>query len=117
VNKPGIMIREFYFPVLDTFMRALPFGYRRVAAEPGCMAQFNVAGDCGHSWYLYRDDEAWTLTGAPVGKKIAETRIPQEIAWRIFTKGIDRQRALAEMEASGEPEIGLHILNVRAIVG
>jgi hypothetical protein len=52
-----------------------------------------------------------------VGKKIAETRIPQEIAWRIFTKGIDRQSALAEMEASGEQEIGLHILNVRAIVG
>jgi hypothetical protein len=117
VNKPGIMTREFYFPVLDTFMRALPFGYRNVPAAAGSMAQFNVAGDCGHSWFLYRDDEAWTLTVAPHGKKIAETTIPQEIAWRIFTKGIDRQSALAEMQTEGESEIGQHILNVRAIVG
>ncbi len=27
-NKPGIMTRELYFPVLDCFMRALPFKYR-----------------------------------------------------------------------------------------
>jgi uncharacterized protein (TIGR03083 family) len=117
VNKPGIMTREFYYPVLDTFMRALPFGYRRVSAAPGSMAQFNVSGDCGHSWYLYRDDDAWTLSANPVGRKIAETTIPQEIAWRIFTKGIDRQSALAEMKVTGEQELCVHILNVRAIVG
>jgi uncharacterized protein (TIGR03083 family) len=117
VNKPGIMTREFYCPVLDTFMRALPFGYRRVPAAPGSMAQFNVSGDCGASWYLHRDENAWTLSAAPHGTKIAETTIPQEIAWRIFTKGIDRQGALAEIETSGEQEVGLHILNVRAIVG
>jgi len=27
VNKPGIVTREFYFPVLDCFMRALPYAY------------------------------------------------------------------------------------------
>jgi len=27
VNKPGIMTREFYYPVLDCFMRALPHTY------------------------------------------------------------------------------------------
>ncbi len=117
VNKPGIMTREFYCPVLDTFMRALPFGYRRVTANPGSMAQFNVDGDCGASWYLYRDDESWTLAATPVGKKIAEASIPQEIAWRIFTKGIDRQSALAEIKTTGEQELCTHILNVRAIVG
>ena len=28
VEKPGIMTREFYYPVLDCFMRALPYSYR-----------------------------------------------------------------------------------------
>ena len=27
-NRPGIMTRELYYPVLDCFMRALPFKYR-----------------------------------------------------------------------------------------
>jgi uncharacterized protein (TIGR03083 family) len=30
VNKPGIMTREFYFSVLDCFLRALPFTYRGI---------------------------------------------------------------------------------------
>src|SRR5690242_2139628 len=33
VNKPGIMTRELYFPVLDCFLRALPFAYRNVSAK------------------------------------------------------------------------------------
>jgi uncharacterized protein (TIGR03083 family) len=61
VNRPGIMTREFYYPVLDCFMRGLPFTYRTVSAKPGTLAQFNVAGDCGGSWYLYRDGGTWKL--------------------------------------------------------
>jgi uncharacterized protein (TIGR03083 family) len=117
VNKPGIMTRELYFPVLDTFMRALPFGYRRVSVNPGTFAQFNISGECGGSWFLCRNLEGWTLLVSPHGEKICETTIPQEIAWRIFTKGIDRARAANLIETSGDREIGLHILNIIAIVG
>ncbi|HZX73794.1 MAG TPA: maleylpyruvate isomerase N-terminal domain-containing protein, partial [Cyclobacteriaceae bacterium] len=35
VEKPGIMDREFYFPMMDTFMQALPYTYRKVAAPEG----------------------------------------------------------------------------------
>src|SRR5207247_1066 len=47
VDKPGIVTREFYFPVLDTFMRALPFQYRTVPGITGTMVQHNVSGECG----------------------------------------------------------------------
>src|SRR5262249_9675682 len=30
VDRPGLMSRELFFPVLDTFMRALPFVFRNV---------------------------------------------------------------------------------------
>ncbi|MGZ4837449.1 MAG: maleylpyruvate isomerase N-terminal domain-containing protein, partial [Terriglobales bacterium] len=36
-DRPGIMTREFYYPVLDCFMRGLPFAYRQVAAELGSL--------------------------------------------------------------------------------
>jgi uncharacterized protein (TIGR03083 family) len=117
VDKPGIMTREFYYPVLDCFLRALPFTYRAVAAPPGSLAQFNVAGECGGSWYLYRDGEGWRLIGSPAGEKVAETTIPQEIAWRIFTKGMEREAARSQVEVQGDSEIGLHILGMVAIVG
>src|SRR4051812_21987168 len=32
VNRPGIMTRELYYPLLDTFIRVLPHAYRNVGA-------------------------------------------------------------------------------------
>ncbi len=117
VNKPGIMTREFYHPVLDCFMRGLPFTYRTVSAKSGTLAQFNVSGECGGSWYLHRHGEAWKLIGAPDGEKLSETTIPQDIAWRIFTKGIEPDLAKSQVQVSGDTEMGLHILGMMSIVG
>ena len=117
VNKPGIMTREFYFPVLDCFLRALPYFYRNVTANPGTLVQFNVAGECGGSWYLFRDGGAWTLLTSPAGEIISEVTIPQEIAWRIFTKGIALEEASTQVQVTGDEAIGLHILKMISIVG
>ena len=117
VNKPGIMTREYYFPVLDCFLRALPFAYRSVAAKPRSLAQFNVSGECGGSWYLLREGGAWTLIASPAGEKIAEVTIPQGIAWRIFTKGIAFEEARKQVQVTGDEAMGLHILKMISIVG
>jgi uncharacterized protein (TIGR03083 family) len=117
IDRPGIMTRELYFPVLDAFMRALPFHYREVARAPGRMAQFDIVGDCGGSWHLLREADRWTLTAAPAGERISLTTIPQEIAWRIFTKGIDREAAQSQVDCQGDREAGLHVLRMLAIVG
>ena len=117
VDKPGIMTRELYHPVLDCFMRALPFAYRTVSRKPGACAHFNVPGECGGNWYLYRDVEAWKLVGTSVGEKISETIIPPEIAWRVFTKGIDHASATAQVKVTGDVELGLHVLGMVTIVG
>jgi uncharacterized protein (TIGR03083 family) len=116
VNKPGIMTREFYFPVLDCFLRALPYSYRNVSAKSGSLAQFNISGECGGCWYLFRDD-AWTLIATLAGEKISEVSIPQEIAWRIFTKGIAPGEAAAQVQVTGDEAVGLHILKMISIVG
>lgn len=117
VNKPGIMTREFYFPVLDCFMRALPYTYRNVGSAPGSLAQFNISGECGGGWYLFHESNEWKLIASPAGKKISETTIPQEIAWRIFTKGIAREEARSQVQVSGDEAVALHILKMISIVG
>jgi uncharacterized protein (TIGR03083 family) len=117
VDKPGIMTREFYFPVLDCFLRALPYSYRNVSAKSGSIVQFNVSGECGGSWYLFRDGDAWTLIASADEEKISETTIPQEIAWRIFTKGISFEEARAQVHITGEEAVGLHILKMISVVG
>jgi uncharacterized protein (TIGR03083 family) len=117
VNRPGIMTPELYRPVLDCFLRALPFTYRSVSAEPGTLVEFHLKGDCGGTWCLHHGDEAWRLINHPTGNLKAQVTIPQELAWRIFTKGIDRAAATAQTQVTGDRTLGLHILTATAVVG
>ena len=117
VERPGIMTRELFHPVLDTFMRALPFTFRTIPAPDGVMAQFNISGESGGSWFLFRDGPDWRLIAKPAGSRICEATLPQEIAWRVFTKGIDRESAKRHLQTSGDREVALHLLQAIAIVG
>jgi uncharacterized protein (TIGR03083 family) len=116
VSKPGIMTRELYYPVVDCFLRALPFTYRAISAQPGTYVQIDVSGECGGSWYLCRVGEAWELLREPAGEKVSETAIPQDIAWRIFTKGIDWESALSQLNITGDTKLGQHVLRMISIV-
>lgn len=116
VGKPGIMTRELYHPVLDCFLRALPFAYRTVAAKPGTYLQIIISGECGGSWFMHRAGDSWQLLAEPFGEKVSETTIPQEIAWRVFTKGINRQSALSQVNVAGDAALGLHVLEMVSIV-
>jgi len=117
VGRPGIMTPDLYHPVLECFMRALPFAYRDQTAEPGSLARVNVSGDCGGSWYLYRDADRWRLIQSPAGRQLSEATIPQEIAWLIFTKGIRRAAAEPQVLVTGDADLGLHVLDMISIVG
>lgn len=116
VGRPGIMTRELYYPVLDCFMRALPFAYRGIAAEAGTLLQVNISGECGGSWYLLRDQGGWQLVNQAAGKKACEVTIPQEIAWLVFTKGMNREAAAGQTKIEGDRAMGLHVLEIIAIV-
>jgi uncharacterized protein (TIGR03083 family) len=116
-NRPGIMTRELYVPVLDCFMRALPFTYRNRPAPTGTHIRVNVSGECGGSWFLYREDGEWRLVEEPEGSQIAEVTLPDDIAWRVFTKGISREEAATRAEVTGDRDLGEHILQTIAIVG
>jgi uncharacterized protein (TIGR03083 family) len=116
VGKPGIETPELYRPVLDTFMRALPFGYRALQRPVGTVAHFSVSGKSGGSWFLHRNPVGWQLVARPPGELTSETIIPQEVAWRLFTRGIARDEARQRIRVSGDEELGLHVLGTLAIV-
>ena len=102
---------------------------------PGTCARVNVAGDCGGSWYLVHGCERETIDAAPAngrspsgqprwrliapaeGQPASETTIPQEIAWRVFTKGILREQAARQVRVDGDADLGYHVLDAIAIVG
>jgi len=58
------------------------------------------------SWFLHRDDGSWRLLSDPLEKLASRVVIPQEIAWRIFTKGMDRASAAGQVQIDGDRELG-----------
>jgi hypothetical protein len=54
---------------------------------------------------------------SPAEETISEVTIPQEIAWRIFTKGIAPEEARTRVQIAGDDVVALHILKMISIVG
>ncbi len=115
-NRPGIMTPELYHPVLDCFMRGLPHLYRDTEASSGTVLLVEVSGECGGQWFLSRESDSWELVKEPAAKPAARVTIPQEIAWRVFTKGIDRETARKQIQIEGDSQLGTLVLELTAIV-
>jgi uncharacterized protein (TIGR03083 family) len=116
VGKPGIESRELYYPVLNTFVRALPHGYRDVEVADGTVMMLQIDGQAGGKWFLVRSGGRWKLSSQADRKPDGQVNIPQEIAWRVFTKGIDRESALKQSRVSGERRLGEHLFGVLAVM-
>jgi uncharacterized protein (TIGR03083 family) len=116
-NRPVLMTQELYHPVLDCFLRGLPHHFRSVDAPVGTAIQVEISGDCGGQWFLLKGPAAWTLVRKPFGEIASRVTIPQALAWRLFTKGIDRESARAQVIVEGNPHLGEFILHLTAIVG
>jgi uncharacterized protein (TIGR03083 family) len=114
--RPGIMTRELYHPVLDCFLRGLPHLYRDTEAPSGTVLLVEIDGECGGQWFLLRNNSRWELAKESPAKPAARVTIPQEIAWRVFTKGIDRESAREQIKIQGDPRLGNRVLELTAIV-
>jgi uncharacterized protein (TIGR03083 family) len=115
-KKPGLMTRDLYHPVLDCFLRGMPHLYRDVEAPVGTVVAFNISGEAGGRWLLKRGSFAWSLVARPSDATASEVTAPEELAWRLFTKGIDMESARRQVKIDGDLRLGEHALRLTAIV-
>ncbi len=116
-KRPGIMTRELFHPVLDCFLRGLPHRFHNVEASSGTNVVIEISGDCGGVWVLSRTDGAWNIREDTASKSASRVVIPQEIAWRVFTKGMAPEAARAQIAIEGENRLAELVLGLTAIVG
>jgi uncharacterized protein (TIGR03083 family) len=118
VDRPGILTPRLYGPVLDCFMRALPYAYRAVPGAIGDEVRVRVDGDCGGEWRLRHDGAGWRWADEmDPARVVATTDIPPDLAWRIFTKAVAPATARAQVTIEGDEETGSAVLRMIAIVG
>ncbi len=116
VGRPGLTSREWLYPVLDTFMRALPHVYRETSADEGASLTVTIKGEAGGDWSLVRTEGAWQLFHGVSATGLAHTTLDQDTAWRLFTKGIDADTARHRLQIKGDESLGSKILHMVAVM-
>ena len=116
VGAPGLTARGWLHPTLDVFVRALPFSYRGVDAPPGSSVRFEINGEAGGLWTLVRAGQGWGLFHGSNAAPDAHVSLDQEAAWKLFSKGLDRDSAQRRIQIQGERRLGQAVLDSLAVM-
>ena len=115
VNKPGLMIREFFYPFINIFMMALPYTYREVEASDGTSIKVTVGSEMGGSWHLVRSKDKWILTSENSNPS-SEVIIDPDIAWKLFSKSIRPEQIQNQVTINGNVALGEVALNMVSVI-
>ena len=116
VGKPGLKERRRFGPVLETFVLGLPRALSGAAAGNGATLRLTIAGDAGGSWRARHDGGRWALVPDDGTPADASVEIDQEIAWRLFTKGLARPEAKEAARIEGDHELAGRVFETVSIL-
>jgi hypothetical protein len=116
VGRPGLKEPRFFAPILDAFVRAMPYTFRGVSAPQGTRVTLEITGDSSGIWTIQREGESWHLFVGTESPVAAHVTIDQEDAWRLFTKGIDPSEVRARASHKGAEDLGSRIFQMVSII-
>lgn len=107
VGREPLGYRE---PVIDTFVRALPYTYRDVNAPDGTSIVLRIE-DAG--WTIVRESGSWTLYADAADSPTTAIAMSGDAAWRVFTK----QRIDPHARVEGDARYADAALGMISIIG
>lgn len=116
LNIPGLIEPAFLSPVINTFVRALPHTFKDVQAEEGTCIQLVISGSASSEWFIVKSDNKWELFKSTPVSPDSTITLDQDTAWRLFTKGISKEKGLERCDLFGDSQLGLQVLNTVSII-
>ncbi|MDT8911051.1 maleylpyruvate isomerase family mycothiol-dependent enzyme [Amycolatopsis sp. PS_44_ISF1] len=109
---------EFRAPVVDTFVRALPFTLRSVTARAGRQVGYTVTGPSGGRWTARSTGTGWVLDrGAPGSRSpLATVTTDPDTFWRLCTRAVQPAEVSAKVELSGDENVCATMLGMVSIL-
>jgi uncharacterized protein (TIGR03083 family) len=115
-SRPGLTGREFLAPVLETFLRALPFTLRDADAALGAQVQVTITGDAPMRWVATREGRGWWLDRGAAARPLALIEADGDTIWRLCTRGITPQAARARVRVHGDLALADQVLEMVSII-
>lgn len=106
VGAPGLDEPRFVVPLLETLVRAVPRAYDSVSAPEGTIISIEIDDLEALAWVLVRENGGWVLRKPIDGTDTnASIRLPADIAWRLFVKGIPAEAASEVAKIDGASQL------------
>jgi hypothetical protein len=106
---------RFLRPVLAAFVFALPPTFADMDAPAGTAVTLAITGPAGGEWTVRREG-GWRLYEGAPEQPNARVALPQDVAWRLFTKGMAPERARGSATVEGERRLGERLFDTVAII-
>ncbi|WP_221391750.1 maleylpyruvate isomerase N-terminal domain-containing protein [Dyadobacter sp. NIV53] len=116
VNKPGIMIKELFFPFISTLLLGLPHIYLNVFALNGTTIQLDITSEIGGTWFLVKTENDWKISSQPASQISAAIEIEPDIAWQLFTKAIKPSEITDQIKITGDHNLASTALTLIAVM-
>jgi len=116
VKKPGLKESKFLSPVLETFMWALPYTFRHLSAPDGTSITISVSGDSGGQWTLLHAKGGWDFYQGTTMDPDTEIILEEDIAWRFFTRGVEKDEARKHITIKGNKSIAEPVFEMVSII-
>ncbi len=110
----ALLDNRYFVPLMDTFLRALPFRYKEVSAEEGTVVRVEIEG-IEKNWALQKSPDAWVLREA-AGRTDAKVQLDKRAAWQLFTNGLPAEGARGQVQATGEERLIRVFLDTRSVM-
>jgi uncharacterized protein (TIGR03083 family) len=116
VGRPLLTEPYYLAPVLATFVRALPRTFQDVDSPEGTGVTLTITGNSGGSWSVVCEQAKWQLYAGKPPRPEAEVVLPEDTAWRLFTKGISGETARGRATLHGDKAMAEQMLRVVSII-
>ena len=94
----------------------LPRAFRNMQAGNGTSVSVQINGESGGEWSLIREGSHWHLFAGRDAQPDCCVQIDQDLAWRLFTKGISLEEARRQVLMDGDAGLGEKVLEMVSIM-
>jgi hypothetical protein len=116
INDQTLLQPQYYSPYLEVAMQTLPFTYLKVKAPINTTIKVEIVGEAGGVWIIKKDKSFWNFTQEQVENPDALIYIDQQIAWLLFSKGINPLEAAQYYQIHGDVGLASHVLKMITVM-
>ncbi|MBX2897699.1 MAG: maleylpyruvate isomerase N-terminal domain-containing protein [Cyclobacteriaceae bacterium] len=115
VQQDGIMNREYFYPMVDTLLQALPYNYRTTTAPDGTCITVTITGKAGGTWIIQYQNNKWQLVDT-AKQNVTTVTLTADTAWKLFTKALPAEEVNRRVKVSGQKKLSEPLLKMVAVM-